>query len=110
MSRKCFVAGESPPPLSLVVRPFHQAGAVVSIREFTNNAYNHHHGIQSTERFGDDTDPDGDGFTNELTRADVTAVSVFQATMAVPGRVIPPDRDVEAGVWKGRQRFAAIGC
>src|SRR5438445_5039461 len=31
--------------------------------------------------------PDGDGFMNELTRADVTAVTLFQATMAVPGRV-----------------------
>ena len=36
----------------LVVRPFHQKGVVVSLREFTNNAYNHHHGIQSVERFG----------------------------------------------------------
>jgi len=110
ISPKSLVADGSTTPPSLVIRPFHQAGAVVSIREFTNNAYNHHHGIQSTERFGDDTDPDGDGFTNELTRADVTAVSVFQATMAVPGRVIPRDRDFEAAIWKGEQRFAAIGC
>jgi len=110
LSPKSLVAdGPSTPP-SLVVRPFHQAGAVVSLREFTNNAFNHHHGIQSTERFGDDTDPDGDGFTNELTRADVTAVALFQATMAVPGRVIPRDRDVEAAVWAGEQRFASIGC
>ena len=74
---------------TLIIRPWHQAGNVVSLREFTNNAFNHHHGIQTTERFGRDTDPDGDGFINEMTRADVTAVSVFQATLAVPGRVIP---------------------
>ena len=36
----------------LVVRPFHQKGVVVSLREFTNNAMNHHHGMQSSERFG----------------------------------------------------------
>ena len=101
--------GSSTPP-SLVIRPFHQAGAVVSLREFTNNAFNHHHGIQSTERFGIDTDPDGDGFTNELTRADVTAAVVFQATMAVPGRVIPKDPAIEAAVWLGEQRFNTIGC
>lgn len=59
----------------LILRPWHQASNVVSIREFTNTAFNQHHGIQSTERFGVDTDPDGDGFTNELTRADVTAIS-----------------------------------
>ena len=61
----------------------------VDADEFSNNAFNHHHGIQSTERFGKGTDPDGDGFIDEMTRADVTAVSLFQATMAVPGRVIP---------------------
>ncbi len=102
-------AGPHDPP-SLVLRPFHQAGAVVSLREFTNNAYNHHHGIQSTERFGSETDPDGDGFMNEMTRADVTAASVFQAQLAVPGRVIPNDREVEAAVLAGEQTFADIGC
>jgi di-heme oxidoreductase (putative peroxidase) len=95
---------------SLIIRPFHQAGAVVSLREFTNNAFNHHHGIQSTERFGSGTDPDGDGFTNELTRADVTAAVVFQATLPIPGRVIPKDPGVESAIWLGEQRFRSIGC
>lgn len=95
---------------SLVLRPFHQAGAVVSLREFTNNAFNHHHGIQPTERFSLSTDPDGDGFVNELTRADVTAATLFQATLAVPGRVIPNDPDIEQAVVVGEQRFADIGC
>jgi hypothetical protein len=101
--------GSADPP-SLVIRPFHQAGRVVSLREFTNNAFNHHHGIQSTERFGTGTDPDGDGFANELTRADVTAATIFQATMAVPGRVIPDDPEVEAAVLMGERRFGEIGC
>jgi hypothetical protein len=100
--------GTTPP--SLVIRPFHQAGRVVSIREFSNNAFNHHHGIQSTERFGVNTDPDGDGFVNEMTRADVTAVSLFQATMAVPGRVIPNNPEIERAVLVGEHRFQAIGC
>ena len=77
-------SGEPPP--SLTIRPLHQAGNVVSIRQFSNNAFNHHDGIQSTERFGKDTDRHGDGIANEITRADVTAVSILQATMAVPGR------------------------
>jgi cytochrome c peroxidase len=101
--------GPADPP-SLIIRPFHQAGNVVSIRQFSNNAFNHHHGIQSTERFGKDTDPDGDGVVNEMTRADVTAVSVFQATMAVPGRVIPNDPEIEAAVLEGEHRFLSIGC
>lgn len=101
-------SADSPP--SLIVRPFHQAANVVSLRQFSNNAYNHHHGMQSAERFGDDVDADGDGFRNELTRADLTAVTVFQATMAVPGRVIPTDPEIEEAVLVGETKFAAIGC
>jgi len=99
---------DSPP--SLIIKPFHQAGAVVSLREFTNSAFNHHHGIQTTERFGVGTDPDGDGVINEMTRADVTAVALFQATMAVPGRVIPNDFFVDLAVHVGANRFEKVGC
>lgn len=102
-------AGPDAPP-SLVLAPFHQAGAVVSLRQFTNNAFNHHHGIQSTERFGVNTDPDGDGFSNEMSIADVTAASVFQAVMPVPGRVIPNHKEIEAAIVKGEKLFAKIGC
>ncbi|MGB5210780.1 MAG: di-heme oxidoredictase family protein [Gammaproteobacteria bacterium] len=99
---------ESPP--DLIIRPFHQAGAVVSLRQFTNNAFNHHHGMQSAERFGEGVDPDGDGFVDELTRADITAVTIFQATLPVPGRVIPRDPEIEAAIALGEQRFSEIGC
>ena len=97
-------------PPSLIIRPFHQSGTVISIRQFTNNAFNHHLGVQSEERFGVGVDADGDGFANELTRADVTAAAVFQATLAVPGRVIPADHRIEAAVSTGEQRFSQIGC
>jgi len=97
-------------PPSLIIRAFHQSGSVISIRQFTNNAFNHHLGIQAEERFGVGVDADGDGFVNELTRADVTAASVFQATLAVPGRVIPNDKKIEKAVWAGEQKFAQIGC
>src|SRR5262249_51580174 len=92
--------GKTNPP-SLVLRPWHQASNVVSLREFSNTAFNQHHGIQSTERFGRDTDPDGDGFVNELTRADVTAVTIWQATLQVPGRMIPRDGTIERAVLEG---------
>jgi Di-haem oxidoreductase, putative peroxidase len=100
--------GTTPP--SLIIRPMHQAGNVVSIRQFSNNAFNHHHGMQSEERFGLNTDPDGDGVTNELTVADLTAVSMFQATLAVPGRVIPNDREMERANLIGEAVFDKIGC
>ena len=104
------VSGGSNNPPSLVIRPWHQAGNVVSLREFTNTAFNQHHGIQTTERFGIDTDPDGDGFVNEMTRADVTAVTLYQAALQVPGRVIPNDPVAQRAVRVGEQAFATIGC
>jgi hypothetical protein len=97
-------------PPTLIIRPLHQAGNVVSIRQFTNNAFNHHHGMQSEERFGINTDPDGDGVTNELTVADLTAVSMFQATLAVPGRVIPNNPLFERANLVGEAVFDKIGC
>jgi hypothetical protein len=95
---------------NLILRPWHQASNVVSLREFTNNAFVQHHGLESTERFGVDTDPDGDGVKNELTRADLTAISLFQAAMPVPGRVIPNDPEIEKAVLNGEKVFDKIGC
>lgn len=102
-------AGAGSPP-SLIVRPFHQAGNVISIRQFSNNAFNHHHGIQSVERFGENSDVDGDGWQNEMTKAEITAVTLFQAAMAVPGRVIPRSTVIERAVLRGEQAFEQIGC
>jgi hypothetical protein len=108
--------GPTDPP-NLIVRPFHQAGAVISLREFSNNALNHHHGIQSTERFGaGDTDNDGVGgpttADNEATTADVTAMAVWQATLPPPGRVIPRGTAIRAAIQNGEALFASetVGC
>jgi hypothetical protein len=100
--------GTTPP--SMIIRPLHQAGNVVSIRQFSTNAFNHHHGMQAEERFGLNADPDGDGFTNELTTADLTAVSMYQATLAVPGRMIPNDPAIEHANLRGEALFNKIGC
>lgn len=97
-------------PPSLIIRPLHQVGNVISLRQFSNNAFNHHHGMQSEERFGLNADPDGDGVTNELTTADLTAVSMYQATLAVPGRVIANDPAVERANLIGESVFNKIGC
>jgi mono/diheme cytochrome c family protein len=94
----------------LVVRPFHQNGAAVSIRQFTNEGMNQHMGLQSQELFGIDTDPDGDGVTNELTVGDLTAISLFQAQLGTPGRVIPADPIKRKAVQDGEALFNTIGC
>ena len=95
---------------SLVLRPWNHAGTAVSLREVTNTQFNLHHGMQSSERFGAGVDADRDGVADELTRADITAVSAFEATLPVPGRVIPNDPDVEKAVSIGERLFAEIRC
>jgi len=106
------VSKEADEPPSLLIFPFQQAGSIISLRQFTNNAFNHHHGIQSEERFGPGVDADGDGFADELTRADVTAVTVFQATLPVPGQLIPNDDEVQRAVRNGDdpQRLYCTAC
>jgi hypothetical protein len=110
LPRASIVAPTPVDPPTLIIRPWHQASNVVSLREFSNTAFNQHHGMQSTERFGLDNDPDGDGIKNELTRADITAVTLFQATLAVPGRVIPNDPEIEQAILNGEKVFTRVGC
>jgi hypothetical protein len=95
---------------SLIVRPWQVSGTAVSLREVSNTALNQHFGMQSTERFGVGTDPDGDAVTNEITRGDVTALTMYQATLPVPGRVIPRDPQVQRMVEIGERTFAQVGC
>jgi hypothetical protein len=95
---------------SLAILPFHQNGQTVSLRVFTVDAFNQHHGMQATERFGIDTDPDGDGIKNELTRADITAITIFQATLPVPTQQLPHDARLKEAVRKGEGLFKQIGA
>lgn len=97
-------------PPNLIVRPFGHVGSIASIRQFSAGAFEHHLGIQAIERVGVGTDPDGDLVVDELTRADLTAISLFQATLPVPGRVIPKDPAIRAAISLGEQTFVDIGC
>jgi hypothetical protein len=98
----------------LTIRPFHQKGVVVSLREFTVNAYNHHHGMEAVERFGrartGTDDFDEDGVPDELTVGDITAATIFQAALNTPGQVIPGDRRKAKAVKHGSEAFETIGC
>ena len=100
----------------LVVKPFHQAGVVVSLREFTVNAFNQHHGIQPEERFdlntarGMNPDFDEDGVSREMTVGDVTAVTLFQAALGTPVQKLPWDENEQADVRRGETLFREVGC
>lgn len=98
----------------LVVRPFSQKGVMTSLRQFTVNAMNHHHGMQADERFGrhvtGSDDFDEDGYENELTSGDVSALVAWQA-MLEPPRVDTPNDDawVQAAA-RGSQAMSDYGC
>jgi hypothetical protein len=105
----------------LIIKPFHQKGVVNSVRVFTVNAYNHHHGMQAVERFGvgqkdsrgnviTTDDFDEDGVPDELTVGDITAATIFQAAMNIPGRVIPSDPARRAAARSGESLFSEVGC
>ncbi|MEW6131339.1 MAG: di-heme oxidoredictase family protein [Acidobacteriota bacterium] len=105
----------------LIIKPFHQKGVVNSLRVFTVNAFNHHHGLQAVERFSPGQrdfhgniiateDYDEDGVANELTVGDITAATLFQAAMNMPGRVLADDPARRAAAARGEARFAEIGC
>jgi hypothetical protein len=94
----------------LIVKPFHQKGAVVSLREFSVKGMNNHHGMQAAERFRDGVDADGDGVVNELTRGDLTAIVAFMVSLPVPGIVMPTDPAALAAAERGEELFAAINC
>jgi cytochrome c peroxidase len=98
----------------LVLRPFSRKGVFTSLRQFTVNALNAHHGMQAAERFGvrwtGTDDFDGDGKPDQLTEGDVSALTIFQATLAPPGR-----RDDLPATWKtaaegGEKAFGRLGC
>lgn len=98
----------------LVVRPFSQKGVMTSLRQFTINALNHHHGIQASERFGarwtGEADYDEDGKANETRDVEVTALVAWQALLPPPTEMKPQNKIWQAAADKGRDLFSATGC
>jgi cytochrome c peroxidase len=108
------VAGVEGVDPDLVVRPFGQKGVITSLRNFTINAANAHHGMQAVERFGarwtGEADFDEDGVADELGTGDVTALTVFQASLPPPAGYEPENPAWRAAAARGARRFETIGC
>tara|TARA_R110002020_G_scaffold96186_7_gene230541 strand:+ start:10896 stop:12332 length:1437 start_codon:yes stop_codon:yes gene_type:complete len=98
----------------LVIRPFSQKGVMTSLRQFTVNAMNHHHGMQPDERFGarwtGSDDHDGDGTLSEMSSADVSALVAWQATLPAPVRMVPEVDGWAEAAARGEANFEAFGC
>ena len=94
----------------LIVKPFGQKGVYTSLREFTLDALELHHGLQAEERVGSNHDADLDGVTNEITIGDMTALTLFQASLQPPIIVEPTSDLAISYVEKGESLFGEIGC
>lgn len=98
----------------LVIRPFSQKGVMTSLRQFTINALNHHHGMQASERFGQrwtgENDFDGDGVSDEVSPGDVSALTAFQATLPPPTVFKPKSTIWQEAAARGDILFTQIGC
>ncbi|GLQ35480.1 hypothetical protein GCM10007939_17630 [Amylibacter marinus] len=98
----------------LVVRPFTQKGVVESLRQFSINAMNHHHGMQASERFGarwtGEADFDEDGINDELSGGDISALVAWQATLPAPRIWAPDSPQWQSAAAKGQTNFTAFGC
>ncbi len=98
----------------LIIKPFSQKGVMTSLRQFTVNALNHHHGMQATERFGSrwtgTDDFDEDGFSDEITSGDISALVAWQATLEPPQKMLPESLQWQAAAQRGQQVFQSLGC
>jgi cytochrome c peroxidase len=98
----------------LVIRPFSQKGVITSLRQFTVNAMNQHHGMEAAERFGarwtGEDDFDEDGYPNEMTAGDIAALVAFQATLPAPVRDTRNNPAWEKAAAAGEAMFDQIGC
>ena len=98
----------------LIVRPFSRKGVFTSLRQFTINAMNTHHGMQATERFGvrwtGSHDFGESGVPDAVTEGDISALTAFQAALPPPTvkQDLPDDWRVAAGI--GEKQFAGLGC
>jgi len=97
----------------LVVKPFGAGGTKVSLRQFTVEALNRHHGIQAEERYDifiGDPDFDEDGFSREMTVGDVTTITMWQAMLDRPLPEASDDPEEQAAIDAGEELFDDIGC
>ena len=98
----------------LVIRPFSQKGVMVSLRQFTVNAMNHHHGMQADERFGPrwtgEADFDEDKMPKEMGAAAISALVAWQATLPAPDVLKPDDKAWQQAAADGERTFNSLQC
>jgi len=98
----------------LIVRPFSRKGVFTSLRQFSINAMNVHHGMEAMERFGARWTGSHDfaesGVPDAVTPGDISALTLFQASLAPP--IVKKDLpdDWRAAATQGAKDFVTLGC
>ncbi len=98
----------------LMIRPMHQKGMASTMRIFARGAFDRHFGIQSSDlllsmdpnRNPATWDEDEDGVVDELNEAELTAVTLFNASLPAPVETQTGVGNVEAG----RALMDSFGC
>ncbi|MGF0537414.1 di-heme oxidoredictase family protein [Agrobacterium sp. ES01] len=100
--------------MDLVIRPFTQKGVMTSLRQFSVNAMNQHHGMEASERFGSrwtgTADFDDDGAADEMSDGDISALVAWQAGLPAPVRITPENEPWRILAKEGEQVFDKLGC
>ena len=89
----------------LIIRPFGRKGEFATTRDFDLGAMAFHFGMQPTEAVGEGIDSDGDGVIDEITVGEMSALSVFQSTLARPEQARLSDAAVA-----GEALFSSLDC
>src|ERR1700728_4821281 len=98
----------------LIVRPFSRKGVFTSLRQFTINALNIHHGMEAIERYGvrwtGSHDFSESGVPDAITAGDVSALVAVQAALPPPTVKADLPDDWRQTAKGGAQTFREIGC
>jgi hypothetical protein len=98
----------------LIVRPFSRKGVFTSLRQFTINAMNIHHGMEAVERYGvrwtGSHDFAESGVPDAVTEGDISALVAFQATLPPPTVKADLPDDWRSAAMRGADQFQTLGC
>lgn len=98
----------------LILRPFSRKGVFTSLRQFSINAMNNHHGMQAVERFGlrwtGSRDFGEGGVADAVTAGDISALTAWQAALPPPTVKTDLPEDWRIAAQAGAAHFATFGC
>jgi hypothetical protein len=97
-------------PLFLVVQPFGRKGDADTTRTFDLGAFQFHLGMQPVEVIGQGVDGDGDGVVDEIQVGELSALSIFLATLDRPEQRMPQEPVERRQARRGERLFDLVGC